>query len=459
MTVTVSAVFTEVITMKNTTVVQSMINAIDKPAIFITPDYIIHAVNQAYIETYDTQVTLGKSRCHEISHHSNEPCDKHGEECPLQQCQNTARAANAVHIHSTAQGKSYCDILMKPIKDDNGIIMGFLEILDSIDYASTESKKDAMVGQSVPFKQMLNKINRASQSNIAVLLQGETGSGKELVAKAVHQASNRSDKPFVVIECTGLSENLFESELFGFEKGAFTGATTSKKGLIEIAHGGTVFFDEIGDVPMNMQVKLLRLFETQCYRAVGGLKQKRSDFRLVSASHKNLLELVDKGEFRRDLYYRIAGFPIYLPSLRERQDDIPTLINHFIKLSDYKHKKFSANALQLLSHYAFPGNIRELKNIIEQSALIANEDLIHSSDLPESVNATANKTATQTTTDFDANTVNRTETKMMSLDDLESEYLAQVCQQFTGSPAELAIILNVSVRTLYRKLQRYGLKL
>ncbi|WP_188953456.1 sigma-54 interaction domain-containing protein [Shewanella ulleungensis] len=436
-----------------------MINAIDKPAIFITPDYIIHAVNQAYIETYDTQVTLGKSRCHEISHHSNEPCDKHGEECPLQQCQNTARAANAVHIHSTAQGKSYCDILMKPIKDDNGIIMGFLEILDSIDYASTESKKDAMVGQSVPFKQMLNKINRASQSNIAVLLQGETGSGKELVAKAVHQASNRSDKPFVVIECTGLSENLFESELFGFEKGAFTGATTSKKGLIEIAHGGTVFFDEIGDVPMNMQVKLLRLLETQCYRAVGGLKQKRSDFRLVSASHKNLLELVDKGEFRRDLYYRIAGFPIYLPSLRERQDDIPTLINHFIKLSDYKHKKFSANALQLLSHYTFPGNIRELKNIIEQSALIANEDLIHSSDLPESVNATTSKTATQSTTDFEANTANLIETKMMSLDEIESEYLAQVCQQFTGSPAELAIVLNVSVRTLYRKLQRYGLKL
>ncbi|GGQ23455.1 sigma-54 interaction domain-containing protein [Shewanella litoralis] len=445
--------------MKNTTVVQSMINAIDKPAIFISPDYIIHAVNQAYIETYDTEVTLGKSRCHQVSHHSDEPCDPHGEECPLQQCQKTTRSANAVHIHSTAQGKSYCDILMKPIKDDAGIIMGFLEILDSIDYASTESKKDTMVGQSAPFKQMLNKINRASQSNIAVLLQGETGAGKELVAKAVHQASNRSDKPFVVIECTGLSESLFESELFGFEKGAFTGATTSKKGLIEIAHGGTVFFDEIGDVPMNMQVKLLRLLETQCYRAVGGLKQKRSDFRLVSASHKNLLELVDKGEFRRDLYYRIAGFPIYLPSLRERQDDIPTLINHFMKLSDYKHKKFSANALQLLSSYSFPGNIRELKNIIEQSALIANEDLIHSNDLPESVHAIESKTANQIIPEDNTSAVNLNETKIMSLDDLEAEYLSHICQQYQGSPAELAITLNVSVRTLYRKLQRYGLKL
>ncbi|MDD8058078.1 sigma-54 interaction domain-containing protein [Shewanella basaltis] len=436
--------------MKSTTVVQSMINAIDKPAIFITPDYVIHAVNEAYLETYDTEVLLGQSRCHQISHHSNEPCDKHGEQCPLQQCQSTARAANAVHIHNTTEGRSYCDILMKPIKDDNGIIMGFLEILDAIDYASTESKKDSMIGESAPFKQMLNKINRASQSNIAVLLQGETGAGKELVAKAVHASSNRKDKPFVVIECTGLSESLFESELFGYEKGAFTGATTTKKGLIEIAHGGTVFFDEIGDIPMNMQVKLLRLLETQCYRAVGGLKQKRSDFRLVSASHKNLLDLVEKGEFRRDLYYRIAGFPIYLPSLRERKEDIPVLANHFVKLSEYKHKKFSANALTLLSQYPFPGNIRELKNVIEQSALIANEDIIHGSDLPESI--THSKPAT-------VNQPQTSDTKVISLDNLEAEYLSKVCQQFQGSPAELAIMLNVSVRTLYRKLQRYGLKL
>jgi DNA-binding NtrC family response regulator len=195
---------------------------------------------------------------------------------------------------------------------------------------------------------------------------------------------------------------------------------------------------------------LLRLLETQCYRAVGGLKQKRSDFRLVSASHKNLLDLVEKGEFRRDLYYRIAGFPIYLPSLRERKEDIPVLANHFVKLSEYKHKKFSANALTLLSQYPFPGNIRELKNVIEQSALIANEDIIHGSDLPESI--THSKPAT-------VNQPQTSDTKVISLDNLEAEYLSKVCQQFQGSPAELAIMLNVSVRTLYRKLQRYGLKL
>jgi DNA-binding NtrC family response regulator len=428
----------------NTSVVQSMINAIDKPTIFITPDYVIKAVNQAYLDTYDVDVKVGHSKCFEISHQNPSPCDKHGEACPLQECVSTHRAASVVHIHATGKGKSYCDILMRPVQDEDGITIGFLEILNKIDYAAVESKQHKMIGKSPVFKSMLNQINRAAQSNIAVLLQGETGTGKELVAQAVHQASKRNDKPFVVIECTGLSENLFESELFGHEKGAFTGATTSKKGLIEIAHGGTVFFDEIGDVPLNMQVKLLRLLETQSFRAVGGLKQKHSDFRLVCATHKNLLELVDKGEFRRDLYYRIAGFPLYLPALRDRKEDIPGLIKHFLKYSDYQHKTFSAGAIARLCQYAFPGNIRELKSVIEHAALLANDDVVHTSDL---VMLNPQKpSALQTNT-------------WMSLDQAEAEYLRTVCDDFQGTPAELAHTLKVSTRTLYRKLQQYGLKL
>jgi transcriptional regulator with PAS, ATPase and Fis domain len=428
----------------NTSVVQSMINAIDKPTIFITPDYVIKAVNQAYLDTYDVDVKVGQSKCFEISHQNPSPCDKHGEACPLQECVSTHRAASVVHIHATGKGKSYCDILMRPVQDEDGITIGFLEILNKIDYAAVESKQHKMIGKSSVFKSMLNQIYRAAQSNIAVLLQGETGTGKELVAQAVHQASKRNDKPFVVIECTGLSENLFESELFGYEKGAFTGATTSKKGLIEIAHGGTVFFDEIGDVPLNMQVKLLRLLETQSFRAVGGLKQKHSDFRLVCATHKNLLELVDKGEFRRDLYYRIAGFPLYLPALRDRKEDIPGLIKHFLKYSDYQHKTFSTGAIARLCQYAFPGNIRELKSVIEHAALLANDDVVHTSDL---VMLNQQKpSALQTNT-------------WMSLDQAEAEYLRTVCDDFQGIPAELADTLKVSTRTLYRKLQQYGLKL
>ncbi len=429
----------------NNKVIQSMINAIDKPTIFITPDYIIQAVNQAYKETYKTEVTVGQSKCHEISHNNPKPCDNYGEDCPLQQCISSKRTVSSVHIHATGEGKSYCDILMKPIIDEEGITLGFLEILDKISYASSESEKGKMIGSSSAFKSMINKINRAAKSKIAVLLQGETGTGKELVAQAIHDASPRNEKPFVVIECTGLSESLFESELFGYEKGAFTGATSSKKGLIEVANSGTVFFDEIGDVPLNMQVKLLRLLETQSFRAVGGLKQKRSDFRLVCATHKNLLDLVEKGQFRQDLYYRIAGFPIMLPSLKERTKDIPELVSHFLKHSEHQNKNFSENALGKLCGYAFPGNIRELISIIEQSALLANDDTIHTNDLPDVVRQSAS--------------IEIPNENIRSLDEVERAYLTKLCKEFTGTPDELASLLNVSTRTLYRKLQRFDLKL
>ena len=422
-----------------------MINAIDKPAIFITPEYKILAVNEAYRDTYETEVVVGKSRCFEISHGHSTSCDKHGEECPIQQCVKTDRASSVIHIHNTEQGKTYCDILMKPVKDENGITTGFLEILDRINFAAAESEPDKMIGTSVPFKNLLTKINRAAKSEIAVLLHGETGTGKELVAKALHDSSRRKEKPFVVIECTGLNENLFESELFGHEKGAFTGATHAKKGLIEIANGGTVFFDEIADVPLSMQVKLLRLLETQCYRTVGGIKQRKADFRLICASHKNLLELVDKGEFRKDLYYRIAGFPISLPSLSERTEDIPALTEHFLNHSEHHYKKFTDQAIRKLCQYPFPGNIRELKNIVEQAALLANEDVIEIDDLPEQVHQQSQSTPISTGI-------------IVSLEEAEKTYLQNICETQTYSIDELAETLGVSTRTLYRKLQKYGLK-
>jgi transcriptional regulator with PAS, ATPase and Fis domain len=426
-------------------IIQGMINSIDKPAIYINTNYTILAVNEAYRDTYETDVVIGKSRCFEVSHGHSSPCDEHNEACPIKSCTNSGKASSVVHIHKTTGGKTYCDIVMKPVVDENGITTGFLEILDRIDFAADESQGNKMIGTCEPFKSMLTKINRAAKSEIAVLLQGETGTGKELVAKALHESSRRADKPFVVIECTGLNENLFESELFGHEKGAFTGASQSKNGLIEMAIGGTVFFDEIADVPLSMQVKLLRLLETQCYRKVGGLKQKKADFRLICASHKNLLELVERDLFRKDLYYRIAGFPIALPSLRERKEDIPTLVNHFISHSELKHKKFSAEALAQLCQYPFPGNIRELKSIVEQSALMANEDIIESDDLPEQINTRLHNEKI-------------TEDTFLTLEQAEARYLANVCETQTVSINELATNLGLSTRTLYRKLQKFDLK-
>lgn len=429
----------------NASIVQSMINAIAKPAIFINTEYKILAVNNAYRETYDTKVLLGTSRCFEISHQHQQPCDKLGEDCPMQQCIKTDRTSNVVHIHNTSQGKTYCDILMKPIKDENGITTGFLEILDRIDFASAESEINKMIGASQPFKTMLTQVSRAAKSEISALLHGDTGTGKELVAKALHESSNRADKPFVIIECTGLNENLFESELFGHEKGAFTGATYAKKGLIEIAHGGTVFFDEIADVPLAMQVKLLRLLETQCYRTVGGVKQRKADFRLICASHHNLLDLVAKGEFRKDLYYRIAGFPINLPSLVTRYEDIPDLALHFLKGSESNHKTFSDKALDVLNGYSYPGNIRELKNIVEQSALLANDDVITPDDLPEYI--------------FTEQTKHVTVVKnLVTIEQAEQAYLTHICKTQNLPFDELAKELGISPRTLYRKLKKYDIK-
>jgi transcriptional regulator with PAS, ATPase and Fis domain len=440
----------------NNSIVQNMIDSIEKPAIFIDTQYTILAVNEAYRGTYESEVVLGKSRCFEISHEHTSPCDKHGEECPIQACITTQKSSSVMHVHNTEFGKTYCDILMKPVKDTEGMVIGFLEILDKINFASAEPQRNKMIGSSAPFKKMLTQINRAAKADIAVLLHGETGTGKELVARALHDSSERAGKPFVVIECTGLNENLFESELFGHEKGAFTGATHSKKGLIDIANGGTVFFDEIADVALSMQVKLLRLIETQCYRTVGGLKQRKANFRLVCASHKNLLTLVEQGLFRKDLYYRIAGFPINLPSLSERQEDIPALCEYFLTLKKQPAtKKFAKNALSRLCQYSFPGNIRELKNIVEHSVLLANEEMIEITDLPERVQEGHQQPSAEETanglTFVDGGAVK-------SLEQVEAEYLSFLCKNPSLSMDELANKLELSTRTLYRKLQKYGLK-
>ncbi|WP_231731023.1 sigma-54 interaction domain-containing protein [Lacimicrobium alkaliphilum] len=427
----------------NLPVIQSMIDAVEKPAIFITPDYRIQAVNQAYKDTYSQQIYTGSSHCYEISHGASEPCDRHGEDCPLLSCAQSGRTARVVHVHQTPQGKQHCDILMRPIRDEDGMTLGYLEILDRILYASAEVAEHKMVGRTECFNKLLNRINRAASSDISVLLQGETGTGKELVARSIHDASERHSKPFIIIECAGLNDALFESELFGHHKGAFTGATHNKKGLVEEADGGTLFLDEIGDVPLHSQVKLLRLLETGTFRSVGGLQPKRSDFRLICATHKDLLQLVEAGEFRQDLYYRIAGLTLRLPPLRQRRDDIPLLIEQFLGTGYKGHKTFSAQAMQCITAHDFPGNIRELKNLVEQSVLMANDDVIWPEDLPVALQERGEVQGTAIT----------------SLQEHEQQYLTRLCQTYQGTPEELARQLGVSARTLYRKLQKYGLKL
>lgn len=431
----------------NLTIIKSMIDEIDKPAIFIDLNYIILAVNALYLETYDTPVELGKSTCFGISHGHQGPCDMYGEECPLQMCKQTNSPHSVIHNHHTSKGKTYCKINMKTIQDDDGMTIGFLEILDRIDYASAEPTKQKMLGRSPAFLSLLQEINTVAKSEISVLLQGETGTGKELTARAIHDSSERSVEPYIVIECTGINENLFESELFGHEKGAFTGAQTSKKGLIELANGGTVFFDEIADVPLAMQVKLLRLLESKTFRRVGGIKEIYSDFRIICASHKDLLELVAQGEFRKDLYYRLCGYPIYLPSLRERKEDIPLLAESLLNETELNYKTFSPKAVSKLSTLPYFGNIRELKNIIYRSALKAPEKQIEPQHIIESQLI---KPAEEHGEHGEHGE------QILTLEEQEKVYLNKIYKPEV-SIAATAKQLGISERTLYRKLQKHGL--
>lgn len=443
-------IFIKVCPNMNIPLVQSLIKAIDKPAIFIDLNYTILAVNQAYRDTYSQVVQTGTSKCYEVSHGQSVPCDQAGEECPLQQCKTTGKVSSVVHIHQLPKGKSYCDIVMRPVTDDDGMTIGYIEILDKVGFASHHASPNiapnTMIGSSPAFKQLINQINRVAPTQANTLLLGETGTGKELVAQAIHHYSQTKDKPLVIIECTGIADNLFESELFGHEKGAFTGASSAKKGLVDLAEGGTLFFDEIGDVPLNIQVKLLRLIETGTYRSVGGIKQKQAKFRLICATHKNLPDMVQEQTFRADLYYRIATFPIHLPRLQSRADDIPELATLFLQQLGFKHKSFTAEAMTQLTQYNFPGNIRELKNIVEYAAIMSHDLLIDIEHLPLSMKPLLDNTSNK-------------EQPVIPLAQLEPNYLAQVIEQYPGNMQQLAHDLQISERTLYRKCSQYDLKL
>ena len=298
-----------------------------------------------------------------------------------------------------------------------------------------------MVGRSPPFNRMVDMINLVAARDTAVLLLGESGTGKEMAASAIHQASPRRDRPLVTVECAGLTETLFESELFGHAKGAFTGATSRKAGLIEAAEDGTLFLDEIGDVPLGMQVKLLRLLETGTYRAVGNTEIKRARFRLICATHKNLPALIERGGFREDLYYRINVFPIELPPLRKRYEDIALIAKSVLeKISGGDKLHISNSAVKLLQQQPFPGNVRELRNLMERALIFKQSNVIDDSVIIRCLN------------DLPQIPQPRIEQQDIDLKTLEYNYLRTLMSAHQGDKGKVAKIAGISVRSLYRKL-------
>ena len=358
-----------------------------------------------------------------------------------------------LHLHHTAQGEEHVDVETTPIRNSDGKIVLFVETMRVVKQASVRAAAEGLVGTSPSFKKMLALAMRVAPTHANVLLQGETGTGKELIARLLHETGKHPNGPFVPVDCSGLTETLFESELFGYEKGAFTGALHRKTGLVESAKGGTLFLDEVGDIPLSLQVKLLRLLENGTYRRVGGVETLRAEFRLVCATHRNLVQMVGTEKFRRDLFHRISTFPIHVPSLAEREEDIPLLADSFLKrVAENRNFQISPEGIDFLKCRQYTGNIRELRNLIERATILAEGDVITERNFdPELEDIAVPRTPLASSTPpFIIDTP-------ISAEAAERRYIAWAASVVDGDREALAKRLGLSRRTLFRKLAKQAL--
>ncbi len=432
----------------NDLALEDLLAGFNDPAILVSPDHLILAANAAYTERFACAQTPIGQTCFSVSHRYDRPCDQMGEECPLHQAAESGRPHKLLHLHHTPKGRLHEQVSTYPVHNAQGELVCFVEVLTSVNLAGVEaSGKVGLVGKSPAFNRMLGLIARVAPAMTPVLLLGESGTGKELAAQAIHRSSLRAEGPFVPVDCSGLSESLFESELFGHEKGAFTGAVGRKIGLVEAASGGTLFLDELGDIPLALQVKLLRLLESGTYRRVGGIEPQQADFRLVCATHRDLKAQIAEGTFRQDLYYRISAFPIPLPPLRERSEDLPGLSQTLLqRIEPSRQYSLAPATLERLRGYAFPGNIRELRNLLERAVLLADGTTLLPEHLPEEVGGSPPLPGLE----------GQGAAVLLPLEQVELRYLQWALSQHQGDKRSLAAALGVSERTLYRKLESLG---
>ncbi len=306
-----------------------------------------------------------------------------------------------------------------------------------------------LVGDSTAMQSVLQMVQQVAPSSAPVLITGETGTGKELIARAIHSLSPRERQALIAVNCGALPENLLESELFGYEKGAFTGAAARKPGRLELADGGTLFLDEIGDMPLSMQVKLLRVLQEHEFERVGGTQTVKVDFRVVSATHRNLKDQIAKSLFREDLYYRLSVIPIQLPSLRERTADIPLLVEHFVQRFSPGRKPpaVATSAMASLSRYPWPGNIRELENVVERAVILAGAgqiDLIH---LPQEIAGAKQMVSDEFVLPEEG----------VQLEGVEKSLIRQALRRTDGNQTKAATLLGISRPTLIYRMEKYGL--
>ena len=308
---------------------------------------------------------------------------------------------------------------------------------------------DEFVGKSEKIKNVFELVNKVAKTDANVLLLGESGTGKELVARAIHQKSKRKTKPLITVNCAALTETLLESELFGHEKGAFTGAYAKKLGRFELADQGTIFLDEIGEISPIIQAKLLRVLEEKKFNRVGGVETIQVDTRVIAATNKNLEEITKQGKFREDLYFRLNVFPIWIPPLRERREDIPLLLDYFLKKYNYQGHKLSKDVMEQFINYDWPGNVRELKNILERAIILSDGKDIQTHHI-------GIKPLTKVS--YDSGIPVSEPTGDLSLEEMEKNMIMEALRKSKGNKTEAAKSLHITRRMLYSRMKKYGLQ-
>ena len=344
-------------------------------------------------------------------------------------------------------------LIAQAFKVENAISDERQKLADENSHLRQELKEkydfSQIIGNSGPMRHIYDQVSQVARSNATVLLRGESGTGKEMIAHSIHYNSLRSKQPFVKVNCAALPETLIESELFGYERGAFTGAERLKKGRFEMANGGTIFLDEIGDLPPQTQIKLLRVIQEREFERLGGTETIKVNVRLITATNKNLEEAIANGTFREDLFYRLNVFTIFLPPLRERKSDILLLAEHFLAKFEREHgkeiKRISTPAIDMLASYHFPGNVRELENVIERAVLVCDEQVIHGHHLPPTLQ-TAEVSGTVTQVSLVA-----------AIEAYESDLIQDALKSTRGNVAKAAKMLDSTERILGYKIKKYGI--
>ncbi|MEN8205782.1 MAG: sigma 54-interacting transcriptional regulator [Pseudomonadota bacterium] len=427
---------------------QSMIDSHSNPFVLVDEEYNIVAANKAYCDSYGTtdDKVVG-CKCHMVSHHFDTPCFMNNEDCPLTMALETNKVFEVLHIHFDQYNQpEHVRIKGHPIMGADGKRYVGEEVIWLAKASELDCEEQKLIGKSPAFRDCIEGVTRSAESDANVLLSGESGVGKSLAARYIHNRSMRKGRPMVTVDCSSISETLFESELFGHERGAFAGCVGRRRGLLDEADGGTLFLDEVGDLPLSMQGRLLNAIETGKYRRVGGREFLTSNVRLIASTHNDLPAMIADNTFRSDFYYRIAGISHRIPALRERREDIPALADALlVRMRDPKAYRchIDEDATALLTDHDYPGNIRELKNILQRAVTLSTDGHIKAEHI-----------------EFDKTPAMERSTagnQGQSIKQMEAERISELLIIHKGHRRTVADELGISERTLYRKLEKYKL--